>query len=323
VTRPTVRECASWSEVGPSEAWDALTARAPASLSGSRHWVTAAFAKLHHDALPLLLGVVDGAAGLVGLLPLALFEPRTTPTVRFVGAPHNDLTDLMVLPGHETAVGEVVIERLLAMRDRGWSVRLNDVDPHGALARADRDTRVLSWASDEPAPTVDLSGAWRSAASHRRRGQWDRQLERLSESHVVQFCRIDGRDLWRELPEFLRLREARLHAMGRSIDLPPVAFVEEVIRALAQTGECALTEMRIDGRVAASDLYLLKRQVAMLWLRGLDPSWRRFPCGHLLLRESAEGFASEGFNSLDLGRGDEPYKYLFGAERRVLLQAYL
>jgi CelD/BcsL family acetyltransferase involved in cellulose biosynthesis len=317
-----VRECTRLSEVGASEAWDALTARPPASLSGSRVWVADAFAKLHPEAVPFLIAI-DIADQLVALLPLALHGSGTNATLRFAGAPHNDLTDMMVLPGHEASAGAAVVQRLSSVRWRGWSVRLNDVDPDGVLASADREGSVLTWSLDSAAPTVDLSGEWRFATSVRRRRQWDRRLRRLRERHEIEFQRIQGSAMLRELPEFFTLREARLRAKGRSLHSPPFAFVESIIHELAPAGACFFMDMLVDGRPAARDLYLAKPPVAMMWLRGLDPKWQLFPCGHLLLCASAEAFSVDGYHILDLGRGDEPYKYLFGAKRRMLLQAHL
>jgi CelD/BcsL family acetyltransferase involved in cellulose biosynthesis len=322
VTSPiTVRECRGLSEVGSPEAWDALRARGPASLCGSRGWLAAAFATTHERALPFLLAA-EAATRLVGLLPLALHDRKTFPTLRFAGAPNNDLNDVLVLSGYERGATIAIVDALAGVAHRGWTLCLDDVDPDGQLAAAP-DAGVLEWVRGEPAPTVDLRGDWTSAASGRRRRQWNRRLRRLRDHHVVEFQRIDGPAMVGKLPEFIRLREARRQATAREPDQPPIPFLEAVVHALAPTGTCAYMQMLVDGRPVASDLYLLDPPVATMWLRALDPEAQRYPCGHLLLRESAAAFAAEGFESLDLGRGDEPYKFVFGAERRSLLRARL
>lgn len=315
-----VREHQRLSDVANVRQWDALTARPPASLSGSRAWLTAAFKTAHPEAKPYLLAVEDRGV-LVALLTLSVHDLATGPTLRFAGAPHNDLTDLMVLRGHEAAAGEVVINALRSLSERGWSVHLDDLDPGGALVAADRDSHAMALVSGTPAPVIDLQGEWRFVASSRRRQQWRRRLRRLREHNRVEFGRIEGNDVMCELPKFARLREARRRATGRPRDQPPHAFIEDAVRRLAPSGRCVLSRMMINDRPAAMDLYLVDAGVAMMWLRALDPSWRRFPCGHLLLRETAECFAADGYRALDLGRGDEPYKFVFGGDRRVLLAA--
>jgi CelD/BcsL family acetyltransferase involved in cellulose biosynthesis len=316
-----VRECRSPAEVGPPRAWDALRARPPASLTGSRPWVIAAFATAHPEATPWLIAV-EARGRLVALLSLALHDCEGDPVLRFAGAPHNDLTDLMARPGYEDAAADAAVEALRSAAARGWSVRLDDVDPRGALAAADRRARLLTWSPDDPAPTIDLRGPWRSAASSHRRQQWSRALRRLRDRHRVCFRHVDGEDVLGRLPQFIELRAVRLHATGRP-ELPPHDFLECAVHGLAPRGQCAVMELLVDGHLAASDLYLLDQTVAMSWARALNPRWRRFPCGHLLLLAAADRFASAGFEVLDFGRGDEPYKFLFGADRRVLLSGRL
>jgi CelD/BcsL family acetyltransferase involved in cellulose biosynthesis len=304
----------------PVHDWDALTARGPASVSGSRPWVTAAFATVHVAAEPLLLAVHAGDK-LIALLPLAVHSEADRRALRFAAAPRNDMTDLMVLPQYARSAGEAIASSLGSLAREGWTIELSDVDPDGALAAAGLGTRGLSWQPDDPAPVIDLSTDWAAVPSSHRRGRWDRALRRLRARHVVEFARVQGDQVPAHLPVFQRLRDARLRATGRQVGLPQPAFLEQVVVALARRGQCEFMQMLIDGRPVASDLYLLDRPVGMLWLRGLDPGWRRFPCGHLLLRASAATLAEDGWGALDLGRGAEPYKFMFGADARTLLRA--
>jgi CelD/BcsL family acetyltransferase involved in cellulose biosynthesis len=269
-----------------------------------------------------VLFAAEAEGRLVGLLPLALHEHRLFPTLRFAGAPHNDLNDVLVLPGYEREAPAAIVDVLAGVEERGWSLCLDDVDPGGQLA-AIGGQRVLEWAPGGRAPVIDLRGPWEAAASGPRRRQWNRRLRRLRERHAVEIRRLDGEAIIDALPRFAALRAARLHATGRAPDQPPPAFFQAIARELAPAGACALVEMLVDGDAVASDLYLLNPPVALMWLRALDPGFQRFPCGHLLLRATAELLAADGYESLDLGRGDEPYKYVFGAEPRTLLRARL
>src|SRR4051794_15189247 len=315
-----LRLCPRLSDVGPPEAWAALRARPPASLTASRPWVTAAFEAAHRRATPFLLAVQD-ADSLVALLTLALHYPSTSPTLRFAGAPRNDMADAITLPGYEEQAAGAIIRELGRLGDRGLAVLLEAVDPRGVLATVDRVHPALRWHAHEPAPVIDLEGGWTSPPTARRRWSWERSLAQLRKTHAVEFRRLEGDALLAAFPDFAALRDARLRFTGRPLDRPPMRFVEDAVARLAADSACVLMEMRIDGRPVASDLYLVDRPVAMMWLRGLDPAWRRHPCGHLLLRESVQAFAAEGFEALDLGRGEEPYKLAFGGERRVLLRA--
>jgi CelD/BcsL family acetyltransferase involved in cellulose biosynthesis len=315
---PAVRAFRRLSEIGERE-WSALTARPPASLSGSREWLSAAFATVSRACEPYLLAV-ESDGRLDALLPLALDASGESPALSPGGSPHNDLTDVLVAPGREDAAAAIVAE-LVAIAARGWSVRLDSLDPDGVLAAAARDSGAFAWSEGRASPLVDLRGSWRAAASQRRRQQWDRALRRLRASHRVEFELIEGEEATAALGEFLYVREARLRAKGHPTDRPPVPLVVAAVPRLARQGRCAFAEMRIDGRMVARDLYLLDRGTGFMWLRAFDPDWQRFPCGHLLLRATAERLAAEGYEALDLGRGEEPYKFFFGAANRILLHA--
>jgi CelD/BcsL family acetyltransferase involved in cellulose biosynthesis len=312
-----LRVCHSLAEIGPAERWNALRARAPASITASRPWLSAAAATTDRHARPHLLTVQDDER-LLGLLALTVKQHDDGAHVQFAGCPNNDLSDLLAEPGHEAIVGDLIVAELARIVARGWSISLTSVDPDGLLYRTASRTGLLSWTSDDCAPIVDLRGPWREAASRARRAQWDRRMRALSKAGPVELRRLEGDPLRDQLATFLRLRAARRAVKGHQ-DLPPTAFLTHAVNELAPDGRCILMELRVNGDPVASDLYLIEQSVALMWLRGLDPSWQRFSCGHLLLRASAEAFERKGFDTLDLGRGDEPYKAYFGAQKRVLL----
>jgi CelD/BcsL family acetyltransferase involved in cellulose biosynthesis len=305
-------------ELDPRE-WRALTARPPASLIGSRAWVTAAFETVDRDADPYLVSVEEDGR-LVGLLPLALRERNGLSTLTFPGDPHNDMTDLIALPGRGRTAARAALAAL-AFAPPDWAISLDALDPHGSLAAADGELGVLRWAPGDPAPALDLRGSPAAGVPARRRRRWDRDRRLLEAGRWTEVGWIEGADAVAALPDFVRRRERRLRARRRPLDLPPIPLLESVVRRLAPAGGCALIELRVDGEPAATDLYLLDRPVAMAWLRALDARWLRFSCGHLLLRATAERLAADGYEVLDLGRGDEPYKGRHGASARTLLRA--
>jgi len=98
-------------------------------------------------------------------------------------------------------------------------------------------------------------------------------------------------------------------------------LLEGVVSRLAPAGRCALIEIRVDGITAAADLLILDPPVAMSWVCLLEANWRRYSCGNLLLRETAKLLRAESYQLLELGRGDEPYKFEMGASGGTLLRA--
>lgn len=316
--RLLVRVCTRLEEV-PACEWDALTARPPASLAGSRAWIEAALTTVDRECALYLVTVLTHDR-VVGLLALVLDERPALPVLRFAACPSNDLADLMTLPGYEVPAGQAAIGALRALADNGWRVELDDLDPAGALASADRTSRLLEWDTASVAPTIDLRDP-RAGAGPRRQRCWNRSLRQLRAMHEVTFRRREGTAMIAALDGFTSMRDTRLRALERDLCDPPAPLLDAAVRRLAGLGRCMFMEMLVDDRVVAQDLYLVDRGVAMLWLRALDMGWLRFSCGHLLLRASAERLAAEGYETLDLGRGAEPYKFGAGAQDRVLLSA--
>jgi CelD/BcsL family acetyltransferase involved in cellulose biosynthesis len=303
----------------PAVAWAALTARSPASVTGSRAWFEAALATVDRATEPHLLAVRANDR-VVALLTLVL-DRRQEPKLRFAGAPFNDLTDLMVLPGYEAAAAAAVIEALREISTRGWSIELEDLDPAGALVAGDREQVLLQWERSLVAPTLLLEEEHDARVSPRLRRRWDRALERLNSEYCVEVRFVTGPVMLEDFVEFVRVRDIRLRAKGHNLRDPPPELLEATVQRLAPLERCAFMELHIGGVVVARDLYLLGGSVAMLWLRALDMGWLRYSCGHLLLRASAERLALEGFDTIDFGRGAEQYKFAFGAQERVLLTA--
>ncbi len=266
---------------------------------------------------PLLLAC-EGEDGLTGLLPLAL---DGSGGARLVGAPYNDLSDVLTLPGYEAEAAAAILAAVRSLAGRGVAVTLHSLDPQGALAAADARLGALLWSPERPAPAIHLDRDLEVKVSGRRRRTWGNRRRRLERSHAVEFRAVEGAAAGDALPDFERLREQRRAATGRPRERPPVALVAEAVRRLTATGAVAFFEMLVDGSPVASDLYLLDRPGALMWLRGLNPAWQPFPCGHLLLCWTAARLRREGYEVLDMGRGDEPYKFIFGASDRVLLKA--
>jgi CelD/BcsL family acetyltransferase involved in cellulose biosynthesis len=302
----------------PAEAWSALVARPPASITSSRAWIDAALATVDRDRSPCLTAFYSGGH-LAGLLTLVRDgEPGQGGTLRFAASPSNDLADVLALPGHEDVVAQAALAFLTQRASEGWRIELSDLDPDGLLARTQNNE--LHWNIASVAPVVDLYHPSAGLPPQRRR-RLTRALDRLRDGHHVTFRCTSGDGMLDELDAFITMRETRLRALSRTLDDPPLDFLREAIRRLAHTSHCTFLDLVIDDRVVARDLHLLDRGVATLWLRALDMRWLRPPCGLILLGESMRWLRSEGFTTLDFGRGDERYKFEWGGQPRQLLSA--
>lgn len=306
------------------DGWDALQARPPASVCGSFSWVNAALDYLHQKGEPLILLILDGTR-LVGSLPLICEMRHGVPTVRLVGDPLNDLADARLAvdcPGAARAL----LTALEALSANGAHIHLTDLDPDGHLVSVLRGSRVFRLSDAGDAPVIDLN-TWPALSRN-----FDKNLRRcermLRAQHHVTFRWQRPDPAGSLLADLLRLRSARFRQTGAVSELPEIEsepgfrfFLQSVSTELGAQDRCGIATLCLDGIPVARDLYIADQRTAMLFLRGMNPQWHRYSCGHLLLKSTVTRLAKEGCTTLDLGRGDEAYKYRFGANSRRLVTA--
>jgi CelD/BcsL family acetyltransferase involved in cellulose biosynthesis len=77
-----------------------------------------------------------------------------------------------------------------------------------------------------------------------------------------------------------------------------------------QTEEFAgvCSALRVNGRIVAVHMGMRSRQVLHYWFPAYDPAFAKFSTGIILLLRMAEAAAGAGLRTIDLGKGDAPYK---------------
>ena len=100
-------------------------------------------------------------------------------------------------------------------------------------------------------------------------------------------------------------------------------FHEEASTALLDAGLLRLFTVHLDERPIAALLALFARGRAYLYLQGFDPEFARLSPGLLATACAIDQAFVEGVSAVDFLRGQERYKYLWGAEdeptyRRIL-----
>ena len=165
-------------------------------------------------------------------------------------------------------------------------------------------------------PQMDLGGGYERYVRARRDAgsdvvtQTERRARKLAREHgPALFTLHDTRpDAW----EFLfRWKGAQYRASGMT---DPFAFrwTRALLRRLCEADgpEFAgvFSSLRVEGRVVAVHLGMRSRAVLHWWFPAYDPSYAKYSVGILLLLRLAEAVAHSGIRTIDLGRGEPPYK---------------
>jgi len=118
-----------------------------------------------------------------------------------------------------------------------------------------------------------------------------------------------------------RSRLAAWEQRGRLSELPVMDrhphFPELLADAgsrLATEGRCLLACLRLDEEPIAQALYFRSPGADLLYMSTYQPTMAQYSPSHVLLSEAVLVAVAEGVRTLELGRGDEEYKFARGVE---------
>lgn len=262
---------------------------------------------------------------LAGVAPLYNTTPEghARPQLRFIGGVDvSDYLDVLVAPGHEQPVIRTFLQ---AWSDSSCSCTL---DLHAL--REDSPTRRLivegadalgmevATAVEDICPVVSLPSSWDAyleSLDSKDRHELRRKLrkagaEALITWHGVHHCMT----IKETLPAFFELHQAS-DPSKRAFMTPEMrAFFEEMAVTLAACGWLWLTFLLVNGEPAATYLLFDFRDEILVYNSGYDPSHaEHLSPGWMLLGYLIEHSISLGRRRFDFLRGDEEYKFRFGA----------
>lgn len=256
---------------------------------------------------------------LLGILPLYVLAEPGGRKLLPIGAGLSDYQDLLAEPELAPVFARSGLLSALRAEVPPDLADLVCLPPGCALRDAGRISAATGWAAElhetDPCPVLDLSAPVPTRqrrkfrmAQHRaeRRGGW--QVDQATAETLD--------TLWQELH---RLHQARWTAAGKPgvlADPRVPAFLRRAVQELLPAGLARLYALRIDGQVAAACLALLCRDRVLFYLSGYDAAFEFESPGTILLGHMLEEAAREGRREAHFLRGNESYKYAWGAVDR-------
>lgn len=306
------------------ECWRALEAADPeAHVFLSWPWI---WGRLRGLRPPWQVLVVrSGRVGeIIGLLPLRSLDEGAG--WGMAGSPLADLTGLLCAPGFEDEVVEALAAKLSVALSGGSGGTLELVDVHDVRVEQLAERLVgrgwqISRQTGVACPYLELGAELE--------GDWDRFLAtRFSASHRAtlrrQLRRVES------LPGFRRtsIEEGGAGAVETLLTLwqqrwgtlPPAELAE--YRSVFDTCRCEGTlwldlfwqdERPITGLLAFLDR---RRRWFGFYITGFDQHFARLSPGLAIITHSIRWALSQGFETFDFLRGEEPYKRTLGAVPR-------
>ncbi len=309
--------------------WEALWRRAAAATGAtpfqSPAWLLPWWRALGtgRPRAAALRGGEDGR--LLGLLPLYLLAEGEETKLLSIGVGVSDYLDALLDPDAPPDAAGRLLAAALAASPEATSCDLTDLPPGAALrdAPAPPGWRDEGTRPTEPCPVLALppGAALADVLSRRRRAALRNARNRAERAGGCAVRTADAETLDECLGALVALHRARWDARGEPggvlADPRVLALHRDAAPGLLAQGVLRLQVLRLAGVPAAAHYALLGggRRV-LLYLSGFDASRARESPGAILLGELIEWALANGCRELHFLRGDEGYKYTWGAEDR-------
>lgn len=274
----------------------------------------------HFHPGPLVCVAVHAGERLVGLAPFYFEEGFRGERLLPVGIGVSDHLDILVDPRFP-GVGEAIVAALEA--EPRWTILALEELAEGAVALSlpARSGWDDSLSPQIACPGLSLSGEVDDDGlpmdiPKRRRQHFRRSLK---VAKAAGGCRIDEVSAETFLPELIRLHAARWQAKGEDgvmTDPRVQAFHRDSMPLLQKTGLVRFFFVTITGELAAAYYGFRWADRAGFYVSGFDPKFsRESPLG-ILIGHALRDAAASGAKDFSFLRGQEEYKYLWGATDR-------
>lgn len=251
----------------------------------------------------------------------------TAKAILFGASYHSDYATVLADPGDLPAVAGAVAGYLASQASGDWDVvdlrRLRCQDPAGGqLANAFRSAGIgpVDVEREDVCPVVtfpdgvDIEG-FLSTLGKKERHEIRRKVRRAEAAGEVRLT--DSTDPLADLELFIDLHQKRWGERGL---FPPTAggdqsrvLVRRLFELFGPDGPFRLTTLTVGERAIACGLHFETATDLLYYNAGIDPDARDLSPGVLMIYAYVRRALERGIRRMDFLRGDEPYKYEWGA----------
>jgi len=306
--------------------WEALWRRAAAGTTPfqSPAWLLPWW-RAFGTGRPRTVALRGGDGLLLGLLPLYLLDEGGETKLLPIGIGVSDYLDALLDLDAPPDAAARLLEAALAASPEATVCDLTDLPPGAALrdAPAPPGWRDGGARPTGPCPVLPLprGAALPEVLSRRRRAALRNARNRAERAGGLSILTATAETLDECLEALFALHRARWDARGEPggvlADPRVPALHREAAPGLLAQGALRLQVLRLGGAPAAAQCALLGGGGrVLLYLSGFDEGRARESPGAILLGDLIEWALAEGASELHFLRGDEDYKYAWGATDR-------
>jgi CelD/BcsL family acetyltransferase involved in cellulose biosynthesis len=243
----------------------------------------------------------------------------------------SDYLDLIVHPRDLPTFLPALLDFLDRSGPSAWSAldwhNLPESSPTLPLLKAESERRgwIFSQERTYPAPFIPLAGdfdVYLAGIDKKQRHEIRRKMRRAEESgHNVRWYVVDdGSSLDAEVEAFLALM-AEDPGKARFLSQPMREQLRLICRAAFENGWLQLAFLETDGQKAAAYLNFDFLNCVWVYNSGLNPRFQELSAGWVLLGYLLRWANENKRAEFDFMRGQEEYKYRFGAVDKYVVRA--
>jgi hypothetical protein len=253
--------------------------------------------------------------------------------VQFVGGIDiADYLDVIAAPENLEPVWAVVLDYLLEIRDTWDAIDFHSLPEFSAsrdILRRLGEECGLSFEvfPEDVSPVLELPSDWDTYLMSLRkkdRHELRRKVRKLEGRDDVRWYLVpptDREQLQAKMRVYLTLHKQSGVDKAQFMDARMESYFLDMARDLADTGWLDFAILEVDGEPASTYLSFHYGDRLYLYNSGYSPRFASYSAGAALLAYRIHKAIIQGIRYFDFLRGDEPYKYDFGAKDTYVYRA--
>jgi CelD/BcsL family acetyltransferase involved in cellulose biosynthesis len=280
-----------------------------------------------------LITVRDNQDTLIGIAPLfAAPDEEERETLAFIGCVDvTDYLDFIIARGHEEAVYAALLDVLSGEDGIRWDradlCNIPAASPTRRLLPALAEARGYRArvAVQDICPVISLPATWEeylNSLSKKQRHEIRRKIRKANrEAQVEWYIVQDPVRLPDEIEDFIELHRQSAKEKDAFMEPRMQEFFRVLAQLLHQRGWLQLAFIKANGEKAASMLNFNYGDAIQVYNSGYDPQrYADLSPGIVLLSYCIEHAIQQGRKHFDFLRGEEEYKFRFGAQDTKVYQ---
>jgi CelD/BcsL family acetyltransferase involved in cellulose biosynthesis len=276
----------------------------------------------------------DGDGALAGIAPMyweiagaggAALSP--------IGCSVSDYLDVIAAKGCEDQIYNALLETLTRSDFPQWDIvdfcNIPTLSPLNTRLKSLAETRrlITDWRVQNVSPIIPLPATWEEYLARldkKQRHEIRRKLRRIEDLPTRWYVIDRAEDIDAAVADFVQLHRKSSPDKGAFMDERMAKFFLEFCRRVFPTGALQLSFFEVEGVRAASMLNFVYSNHVLVYNSGYDPEKHGYLSPGIILNAlSIQDAIAARRDVFDFLRGDEEYKYRFGATNTNIYELHL